>query len=337
MASPLPRPPARFKEIRTKPVAHYRKPVYTQATNKRQGCSGMKLVEILARELKAWPQGISAITQDISTSVWGFSSDKALPICNERGLWYSPEGINLVMREIGIDDVALSSDHVTAIVTRSDWEAERANINAASVIIAKPANNPNKDGWIRHRGGKCPVEAGALVDVRYRSGVICEGVTALIYHGDDGFESSRSDYLDLAVDWSHTKSDGDIMRYKLHKPAEQSAPASEPESELLYDPVAQGPLQWRDRIRELDTQRAEVESDYQRQISEITQERESLVQRLAGEGFSLIGDKPGALLTWQRYAKDGMKINAIKEYRELTGAGLRKAKETVEAYQDSLD
>jgi hypothetical protein len=92
----------------------------------------------------------------------------------------------------------------------------------------------------------------------------------------------------------------------------------------------------RDRIRELDTQRAEVEATYQRQTSKITQERESLVQRLAGEGLALVGDKPGALLNWQRYAKDGMKINAIKEYRELTGAGLREAKETVEAYQDSI-
>ena len=30
----------------------------------------------------------------------------------------------------------------------------------------------SKEGWIRHRGGNCPVEAGTLVDVRYRDGEI---------------------------------------------------------------------------------------------------------------------------------------------------------------------
>ena len=253
----------------------------------------MKFLQLLGKELNKWPQGISAITQDISTSAWGFSSDKALPICNERGFWCSPAGINLGVREIGIDDVALSSDHATAIVTREDWEAERAKLKAPKA---------NGDGWIRHRGGKCPVEAGTLVDVRYRSGVICEGVTALTYHGDDGFESSRSDYLDLAVNWSHTKSDGDIMRYKIHKPAEQPVNQVDPSVVVFDDQIcvttrndtefpfkpAVNPIEWRDRIRELDTHLAEVESTYQRQISEITQERESLVQKLAGEGLALV-------------------------------------------------
>jgi hypothetical protein len=173
----------------------------------------------------------------------------------------------------------------------------------------------NVDGWVTHHGVNCPVDGGTVVDIRCRNGSVYEGGMASCFI------------------WKHSNNVGDVTAYRIHAPAEQPEPVI---SELLYDPVAQGPLQWRNRIRELDTKRAEVESDYQRQISEITQERESLVQKLAGEGLALVGDKPGALLNWQRYAKDGMKINAIKEYRELTGAGLREAKETVEAYQDSI-
>ena len=87
------------------------------------------------------------------------------------------------------------------------------------------------------------------------------------------------------------------MAYRIHNPAEQ--PAIEPavvenvqafnaQAELLYDPVAQGPLQWRDRIYELDTQRAELEATYQRQIGEIDGERGDLVERLASEGLALV-------------------------------------------------
>lgn len=287
----------------------------------------MKFLQLLAKGLDKWPRGINAITQDISTAVWGFSSDKAFPVCRERSFWYSPYGVDLGMREIGIDDVALSTDHATAIVTRADWEAERAKLKAPKA---------NGGGWVHWRGGNCPIGKSVLVDVRHRDGCVYDGVFA---------QESLA-----AMDWTHTKNPGDIMAYRIHKPAEQLDPAAhkhaQPAEQDSTGPDLHGMLRkidgpdvikWRDRIRELDTQRAEVESTYQRQISEITQERESLVQKLAGEGFSLIGDKPGALLTWQRYAKDGMKINAIKEYRELTGAGLREAKEAVEKYQDSLD
>jgi hypothetical protein len=281
----------------------------------------MKLVEILARELKAWPKA-DFVVQEYDGEL--YMASKVKPKNNRGGnpVWESQAGGDgeYFQPNLFLDK---SEDRATAIVTCSDWEAERAKLKAPKA---------NGGGWIRHRGGKCPVEAGTLVDVRYRSGKVNEHVKALVDSYMSGSMQTHN-----AVAWTHIGSANDIMAYRIHKPAEQPAPVSEPESELLYDPVAQGPLQWRDRIRELDTQRAGVESDYQRQISEITQERESLVQKLAGEGLALVGDKPGALLNWQRYAKDGMKINAIKEYRELTGAGLREAKETVEAYQDSLD
>lgn len=64
----------------------------------------------------------------------------------------------------------------------------------------------NKDGWIRHRGGKCPVEKGTLIDVRYRDGEIRVECEAL----DDD-----------CSDWSHTCSLGDILAYRICQPEQQ--------------------------------------------------------------------------------------------------------------------
>ena len=75
----------------------------------------------------------------------------------------------------------------------------------------------NKDGWIRHRGGKCPVDAGSIIDVRYRKAE----------PGVAGFSPSgkRADYYY----WAHDAGKGDIIAYKLHKPAEQVEACSKPD------------------------------------------------------------------------------------------------------------
>lgn len=67
---------------------------------------------------------------------------------------------------------------------------------------------PNKDGWIRHRGGTCPVEVGVCVDVMHRDGVIYEKVEAGIM---------------AAEDWTHSNSCGDIFAYRIHQPAHMTA------------------------------------------------------------------------------------------------------------------
>ena len=118
----------------------------------------------------------------------------------------------------------------------------------------------NAEGWIRHRGGKCPVDSGVKVDYRMRDGEIdCFGHDAGRLH------------------WSHEPDDCDIMAYRLHKPVEQ--PVIEPAvvAKLRYDPCADGPLQWRDRITEIDAT-----------TSALAAERAELVQKLASEGFALI-------------------------------------------------
>lgn len=137
----------------------------------------------------------------------------------------------------------------------------------------------NAEGWIRHRGGKCPVDVGARIDIRCRDGRVNEGVVC----GGPNTQTSN-------MFWRHDGDGAEVMAYRLHKPAEQvsaeqvmrdcveKCASTESVSQLLYDPIAQGPLQWRDRITEIDVE-----------VQARTVERAELVQKLAGEGFALIG------------------------------------------------
>ncbi len=123
----------------------------------------------------------------------------------------------------------------------------------------------NAEGWIRHRGGKCPVEVGCAVEARLRNGSLRVG--------------SR-------FDWSHSNDSADIMAYRLHKPVEQVEACSKPELRIslpenygeIIGGSVEGPIQWRDRITEIDAT-----------TQALTTERAELVQKLASEGFALIG------------------------------------------------
>jgi hypothetical protein len=326
----------------------------------------MKFLQLLAAELTEWPKGkashlVCSASGDIFATRGGApifdgsDSNFAWTIlgagCGEYVYWEDIESFTLS---------SVPSDYATAIFTRADWEAERAKLKAPKT---------NGDGWVRNRGksDKPPVADDVMVQVVLR-GESKNSFDEEPYPAKAWVWRHSASYSDLMWYRIHKPAEQPVpvseeaiqvgidaadagkltpiaevkARILSRKTAEQPVPVekkygfiSEAQEHALTQP-ADTMLAIRDRIRELDTQRAEVEATYQLQISEITQERESLVQKLAGEGFSLICDKPGALLTWKRYAKDGMKINAIKEYCQLTGAGPRKAKEAVEAYQDSI-
>ena len=119
----------------------------------------------------------------------------------------------------------------------------------------------NAEGWIRHRGGKCPVDAGVKVDYRMRDGEIdCFG-------RDAG-----------RLQWSHEPADGDIMAYRLHKPVEQVEACSKPDPRDSAKRDSDYVCWMRDRITEVDAT-----------TQALTAERADLVQKLASEGFALIG------------------------------------------------
>ena len=131
---------------------------------------------------------------------------------------------------------------VAYIVTRSQWEAERAK-------LSKP--KANAQGWIRHRGRKNPFNVCTLVDARLRSGDVVTG--------------KFSDNLKFV----HTGGLLDVMAYRVNESVDTASPE-------VTTPV-DGPLQWRDRITEID-----------RTVEALEEERASLIQKLADEGFKLI-------------------------------------------------
>lgn len=223
----------------------------------------MKLVQILGRELGEWPVSADAATQD-NSSVVHFSSGP-LPVYGayHDGEWsFLASGANSSGSPI---HVPFASDYSTAIVTRADWEAERAR-------IAKPAKKAGADGWIRHRGGKCPVDEEVVVDVRFRSGAI---------ETNNGWPR-----------WKHNGDGRDIMAYRIHKPAEQPEPVTLPEcyGEVITPTIesTSGPLEWRDRIHEIDAEVTQRNEAHRKAIKVLEEERASFVQRLEDEGFRLI-------------------------------------------------
>ena len=105
----------------------------------------MKLAQLLAKELKEWPEGVTHLTQsevdyEIYDGLDGNKEDSVAPL-DER--FYASRS---------------HSEGQYPMVTRAQWQAEREKMN--------------KPKWIRHRGGNQPVEDSVKVEYRMRDGDI---------------------------------------------------------------------------------------------------------------------------------------------------------------------
>lgn len=115
----------------------------------------MKLVELLAKELKEWPNGVDVYAQDPTGSVFPWTGSPGHD--GEQWIISGAADVHMgVSRVIG--GYSACDDHMTANVTKSQWQAERENMN--------------KPKWIRHRGGWMPVGGATIVEVRLRCGDI---------------------------------------------------------------------------------------------------------------------------------------------------------------------
>lgn len=231
----------------------------------------MKLVEILARELEIWPDGVDKLTQScVDAEIY---ANKGNPARDHVPLY--PQ----IYASCRSDE---SICHEYPIITREMWEAERAKLKEGKTVKA------NKDGWIRHRGGKCPVEPGTLVDVRYRDGAT---------------QTAKSLDGTYAEVWQHSGHRRDIMAYRLHKPERQSAKVGKLEIEVTANTEGvrevieemqmqidqiEGPLQWRDRIHEIDAASKDEEARHCAAMEAFDKERADLVAKLAAEGLALV-------------------------------------------------
>ena len=215
--------------------------------------SSKKLVEILAVELKEWPEGAHVAVQDNDSdrTIW------CLEHRYESLEFNGQEWVSDCCFDILISTTSkLADDYATAIVTREMWEAERAKLEGEKVMRAcvekcEPESKPKANGWVRNRGRKNPFDVCTLVDARLRSGEVVTGKFSENLH------------------WVHTGNNFDVMAYRVN----ESVEAETPEVTAPVD----GPLQWRDRVNEID-----------RTVEALEEERASLIQKLAGEGFKLI-------------------------------------------------
>jgi hypothetical protein len=229
----------------------------------------MKLVDILARELNEWPKGAVCITQDRSAEIWPCNNNSDL--ARDGNHWTATLGFK-IGRDI-VPGAELAEDWKTAIITREIWQAERSKMKQGDKVTVsglRTTPKANKDGWIRHRGGKCPVDADSQVEYRMRDG---------------GILNSRAGRLE----WGHYDECGDIMAWRPHlaeKPSKVELKAITPErieaiqarpKPTIADKPKACPLQWRDRIKEIDAT-----------TDALATERADLISKLAAEGFALI-------------------------------------------------
>jgi hypothetical protein len=218
----------------------------------------MKLVELLAQKLEKWADTTVCYVQDPDGCVWP-CKETAYRDC---GQWGGDHGlIDQSDKAKHFERLDECDDHETAIVTKDQWQAER---------------DRQKGGeWKRHRGGKPPVSLNTTVEVKLRCGDIYEGKAhELLWHHSD---------CDVAAN---------IMQYRvISQPQAEEVKLSRLEARMLFSEPCivypesaeaktdqiDGPLRWRDCVSELDAY-----------IEEFTRERESLINRLALEGFALI-------------------------------------------------
>ena len=116
----------------------------------------------------------------------------------------------------------------------------------------------NAGCWIRHNSKQQPVDDHVEVEIRTRGGdyEVCKA---------SGFT------------WDAT-AENQIMAYRLHKPAEQVEACSKPDPRDSAKRDSDYVCWMRDRITEIDAT-----------TQALTTERADLVQKLASEGFALIG------------------------------------------------
>lgn len=177
----------------------------------------MKLIDILVEELPkrgGWPKRANCITQDPDKRVEPATCQPGVAKFNP-GCWHWFLNSSRIG---GFSANILASDYATAIITRQQYEAALAAKN---------------DGWIDWGGGECPVEEGALVDVKYRDGAIKKGLRALI--PNSGRSASR-------LFWVKDNLPTDIFAYRLHQPQEAEQAKADDEADL-NECIGQGAAQ----------------------------------------------------------------------------------------------
>ena len=148
----------------------------------------MKLVQLLAKELKEWPEGVGKAMQDFDMEI----------------RFFDLAGEQMTLLDFYIDELASDACDESRFagggveITKSQWQAEREKMN--------------KPKWVRHRGGKCPVKAGTKVVTRYRDGLVSDWCMT---------RNQNTEEECLSAIWSHSGGETDIMAYYVEETKDQ--------------------------------------------------------------------------------------------------------------------
>lgn len=233
----------------------------------------MKLVQLLAKELKEWPEGVSCMVQDsdgkICTCLNGFPDPYYgdWTICGPTSI-DSP----VVWADKGSNKQDLAHDQASAIITIEAWQAEREKMN--------------KPKWVRARGKKpnYETEYPQRMHVRHRDGSTTSGWTSQAFNWSYLDGAPDADIMAYCVLPMETKEqeinqvkDTNLgtLTYKLEIDATEAT--QQIDSLVAKWCQIESPLKWRDEIIELEA----YEEEFRR-------ERENLIRKLESEGFKLI-------------------------------------------------
>lgn len=290
----------------------------------------MKLVQLLAKELKEWPEGAGDVV--------GQARDGSLHL---NGSYEENRGFT-------DEQYTLAKDWMSSDVTKSQWQAEREKMN--------------KPKWIRHRGGKCPVSDGVDVTYRLRGGYVGtvkserlmwdhqkDESDLMAYYVEETKDQEIEEVFPKHMAFGYASKEEMVAQIGEECPFAQAASAAEntnlgtitykleidateatKEIDSLVEKWGQieSPLKWRDEIIELEA----YEEEFRR-------EREKLIRKLESEGFKLIDHVPAKCLRDEWEAMDyesfcvGDTVVCIHEKSDDTIAELTIGKE----YRLTLD
>lgn len=255
----------------------------------------MKLVQLMAKELKEWPEGVDVYAQDDNGQIYPWVG---IPQLDEEE-WLGEVGATIHQGDswFGGEGMTLCEDHMTANVTKSQWQDEREKMN--------------KTKWIRHRGGKCPVSDGVDVTYRLRGGYVgtvkSEGLMwdhqkdesdIMAYYVEETKDQEIEEVIPKHMAFGYASKEEMVAQIGEECPFAQVASAAEKtnfgtitykleidatEATQQIDSLVakwgqiESPLKWRDEIIELEA----YEEEFRR-------EREKLIRKLESEGFKLI-------------------------------------------------
>ena len=205
----------------------------------------MKLVQLLAKELKEWPEGVGKVMQDFDMEI----------------RFFDLSGDQMTLLDFYIDELA--SDACDEIIfsgggveiTKSQWQAEREKMN--------------KPKWIRHRGGKCPVSDGVDVTYRLRGGYVGTVKSERLMWDHQKDESDLMAYYveetkDQEVEEVKKTNFGTIT-YKLEIDATEAT--KEIDSLVAKWGQIESPLKWRDAIIHCQAIIEDCEREIERNVS----------------------------------------------------------------------